>query len=372
MSARERYPWLNSFLDGWAIFKQSLLGRIGLTLLIIFALMAICSYIPPLINPMYNPMTGVDPDISTCTPPSWRHWLGTDFMGRDIFSQLLAGARVAFMVGVSAAVMSVVLGTAICLTWLEDACESWVPVASLLGVMAIGFVILEKAEAIAHIISQKLKKLWVFAELLLFVLVGSQVNIHVAWEAGLAGSVVIFAGLFFRSIGTYVSLFGTPLDRREKIFCVVAYLPKATVQAAIGALPLAAGVASGQVILAVAVLSILLTAPLGAIGIMILGERILDHGERSLYRFKELREEMGLARVGERVRNKQFDMVWKIIEEKEVWVKGANSPQVVPAVCLRFWKESSNKAPGMGKTLSHSYTQGDASFQRQWEILYDW
>ena len=115
-SARERYPWLNSFLDGWAIFKQSLLGQIGLTLLIIFALMAICSYIPPLINPMYNPMTGVDPDISTCTPPSWRHWLGTDFMGRDIFSQLLAGARIAFMVGVSAAVMSVVLGTAIGMT----------------------------------------------------------------------------------------------------------------------------------------------------------------------------------------------------------------------------------------------------------------
>jgi peptide/nickel transport system permease protein len=116
ITARERYPWLNSFLDGWAIFKQSLLGRIGLTLLIIFALMAICSYIPPLINPMYNPMTGVDPNISTCTPPSWRHWLGTDFMGRDIFSQLLAGARVAFMVGVSAAVMSVVLGTAIGMT----------------------------------------------------------------------------------------------------------------------------------------------------------------------------------------------------------------------------------------------------------------
>ncbi len=116
ITARERYPMLNSFLDGWAIFKQSLLGRIGLTLLIIFALMAICSYIPPLINPMYNPMTGVDPEISTCTPPSWRHWLGTDFMGRDIFSQLLAGARVAFMVGVSAAVMSVVLGTAIGMT----------------------------------------------------------------------------------------------------------------------------------------------------------------------------------------------------------------------------------------------------------------
>ncbi len=130
--------------------------------------------------------------------------------------------------------------------------------------------------------------------------------------------------------------------------------------------------ASGQVILAVAVLSILLTAPLGAIGIIILGERILDHGERSLYRFKELREEMGLARVGERVRNKQLDTVWKIIEEKEIWVEGTDSPQMVPAVCLRFWKESSSNGQGMGKTISNCYTQGDASFQGQWEIIYDW
>lgn len=100
-------------MEGWSIFKQSLLGRIGLTLLILFAVMALCSFIPPWIDPMYNPMTGVDPDISTTTGPSWRHWLGTDFMGRDILSQLMAGARVAFMVGVSAAVMSVFLGTSI-------------------------------------------------------------------------------------------------------------------------------------------------------------------------------------------------------------------------------------------------------------------
>ena len=100
-------------MEGWSIFKQSLLGRIGLTLLILFAVMALSSFIPPWIDPMYNPMTGVDPDISTTTGPSWRHWLGTDFMGRDILSQLMAGARVAFMVGVSAAVMSVFLGTSI-------------------------------------------------------------------------------------------------------------------------------------------------------------------------------------------------------------------------------------------------------------------
>ncbi len=98
---------------GWAIYKQNLLGKIGLSLLVMFALMAICSFIPPLIDPMYQPMTGVDPEITKSTGPSLRHWLGTDFMGRDLLSQLLAGTRVAFLVGVSAAFMSIVLGTAI-------------------------------------------------------------------------------------------------------------------------------------------------------------------------------------------------------------------------------------------------------------------
>ena len=95
------------------LHRQSLLGKIGLGLLVLFALMALCSFIPPIIDPMYHPMTGVDPNISPSTGPSFRHWLGTDFMGRDILSQLLAGARVAFMVGVSAAFMSIFLGTAI-------------------------------------------------------------------------------------------------------------------------------------------------------------------------------------------------------------------------------------------------------------------
>jgi len=98
---------------GWIIYRQNLLGKIGLSLLVMFALMALCSFIPPLIDTMYQPMTGVDPEITQSTGPSLRHWLGTDFMGRDILSQLLAGARVAFLVGVSAAFMSIVLGTAI-------------------------------------------------------------------------------------------------------------------------------------------------------------------------------------------------------------------------------------------------------------------
>ena len=108
-----RSPLIARFREGWAIYRQNLLGKIGLTLLVIFALMAMCSFIPPLIDPMYQPMTGVDPDIAKSTSPSLKHWLGTDFMGRDILSQLLAGARVAFMVGVSAAFMSIVIGTTI-------------------------------------------------------------------------------------------------------------------------------------------------------------------------------------------------------------------------------------------------------------------
>lgn len=101
------------FLEGWSVFKESMIGKIGLVLLIIFSLMAVCSFIPPLIDPMYHPMTGVDPHISYSTAPSLRHWLGTDFIGRDIFCQLLAGARIAFMVGISAAFMSIALGTII-------------------------------------------------------------------------------------------------------------------------------------------------------------------------------------------------------------------------------------------------------------------
>lgn len=272
-----------------------------------------------------------------------------------------------------------VMGVAIVLTWLEAVCEEHVPVASLLGVMAIGFVILEKSEPIAHIISQKLKKLWIFAELLLFVLVGAQVNIHVAWKAGLAGTLVIFIGLIFRSVGTYVSLFGTPFDWKEKLFCVVAYIPKATVQAAIGALPLAAGVASGEVILAVAVLSILLTAPIGAIGIMIFGERVLDYGELSMYRFKELRKKLALPHVGERVRSKYSGRIWKVIEQKEVWLEepaaagsSGGASNLTPAIYLRYWSERKSKEVNKGRTLSYHYTQEDLSFQDHWEVLYDW
>jgi peptide/nickel transport system permease protein len=109
----QKSPMVDRFLEGWSVYRENQIGKIGLTLLVIFALMALCSFITPIIDPMYHPMTGVDPNISHTTGPSWYHWLGTDFIGRDILSQLLAGARIAFMVGISAAFMSILFGTVI-------------------------------------------------------------------------------------------------------------------------------------------------------------------------------------------------------------------------------------------------------------------
>ena len=94
-------------------FWENSIGRWGVILLLFFGFMAVASFVPPLIDPMYQPMTGVDPDICNVTPPSFHHWLGTDYMGRDLFSQLLTGARVAFIVGISAAFVSMVIGTLI-------------------------------------------------------------------------------------------------------------------------------------------------------------------------------------------------------------------------------------------------------------------
>jgi NhaP-type Na+/H+ or K+/H+ antiporter len=264
----------------------------------------------------------------------------------------------------------IVLGVSIGLMWLEKALHGTIPLAGLLGVMAIGFIILEKEEAIAHIISAKLKKLWVFAELLLFVLVGAQVNIQVAWKAGLAGLAVIGLGLIARSLGTYISLTGAGLSRSEKLFAVIAYIPKATVQAAIGAVPLAAGVAGGEIILAVAVLSILVTAPLGAIGIRIYGEKVLEEGARPSYSFKGLRESLGLPRVGERLRSRADGMVWKVIEEQEVWQKRSTG-KTEPLIRLRIWLQDHNRPKGTGPTRWLSFSPHDAPLQSGFEILYD-
>ncbi len=148
--------------------------------------------------------------------------------------------------------------------------------AALLGVMTVGFVLLEGAEEVAHELAAKLKKIWIFAEIVLFVLIGLSVNPQVALVAGLKGLLVITAGLVFRSLGVLLSTAGSQLNWKERWFCVIAYTPKATVQAALGSVALSAGVAEGEIILAMAVLAILFTAPLGLVGIRVFGKRLLD------------------------------------------------------------------------------------------------
>jgi NhaP-type Na+/H+ or K+/H+ antiporter len=170
----------------------------------------------------------------------------------------------------------IILSIAILFNAFEEVMAEHLPVASLLGVMTIGFIILESYPELAKRLSLKFNKIWVFAEVLLFVLVGAQVNVGVAFHTGLVGLIIVAGGLVARSIGVMISLLGTDLNQKERLFCVIAYTPKATVQAAIGAVPLAAGVASGEVILAMAVLAIMVTAPLGAIGIKVAGQAFLE------------------------------------------------------------------------------------------------
>jgi NhaP-type Na+/H+ or K+/H+ antiporter len=175
----------------------------------------------------------------------------------------------------------IIMGLAVLLLNLEIKLEHFLPFSALLSLMAIGFIILEREESMAHELSLKLGKLWIFAQLLLFTLVGAQVNLPVAVKAGVAGAAVIAVGLIGRIIGVQLSLLKSAFNTKERIFISLSYLPKATVQAAIGGVPLiamrAAGMdcAPGEIILAVAVLSILLTAPAGALLIAWGGKKLL-------------------------------------------------------------------------------------------------
>jgi len=152
----------------------------------------------------------------------------------------------------------------------------WVHVAALLGVMTIGYIMLQKSEKVAHEIAAKLGKIWVFAEIILFVLIGFSVDVNVAAQAGLKGILAIAAGLVFRSLGVLVATSASRLNMKERLFCVIAYLPKATVQAALGSVALNNGVSEGETILAIAVLAIVFTAPLGLFAIRIWGKRLLN------------------------------------------------------------------------------------------------
>lgn len=157
--------------------------------------------------------------------------------------------------------------------------KDYLPIATLLGVMAMGFVLLELDNRRAQNLAAKFNKLWIFAEILLFVLIGAQVNVKVAFDAGLWGIVIITLGLCARSIGVWLALLGSKLTKNERLFCAISYIPKATVQAAIGAIPLSMGVKGGELILAIAVLSIIITAPLGAGLIRGTHSRLLSNAE---------------------------------------------------------------------------------------------
>lgn len=158
---------------------------------------------------------------------------------------------------------------------LEAFLKPYVPVSGLIAVMALGATLLKRYEVLAKRLKGKFSKIWVGAEILLFVLVGAAVDIRYLQSAGILAVVLILVALVFRVVGVNLSLLKTSLTKKERLFCSVAYLPKATVQAAIGAIPLSAGVASGHLILTVAVLAIMITAPIGAIGIDLSYKRIL-------------------------------------------------------------------------------------------------
>lgn len=161
----------------------------------------------------------------------------------------------------------IVLGISFLLVAAEEWLEGIISVSGLLAVTSMACVLKMKSTAfVSKRLSEKFGKLWLAAEVLLFVLVGAAVDIRYTLEAGLAAGLMIALALVFRSVGVVLCMAGTELNKKERLFCVIAYLPKATVQAAIGSVPLSLGLPCGKIVLSVAVLAILITAPLGALG----------------------------------------------------------------------------------------------------------
>lgn len=158
---------------------------------------------------------------------------------------------------------------------LQNRLEGIIPISGLLAIMSLGIVMKQRYSVLARRLSSKYNKLWVAAEVFLFVLVGATVDLKYAITAGIFAVLLVVGALVFRMLGVAISLVKTKLTRREKVFCMIAYTPKATVQAAIGAIPFSMGLPCGQTVLTVAVLSILITAPFGAICIDNLYKRLL-------------------------------------------------------------------------------------------------
>lgn len=170
----------------------------------------------------------------------------------------------------------IILSISFLLVVIEDKLTTAITFSSLIAVMFIGIGLQKKREAVAERLSVKYGKLWVAAEVFLFVLVGATVNIEYLGKVGAKAFVVIIGALIFRMFGVFVCLLGTNLKRKEQLFAMMAYTPKATVQAAIGGIPLALGLACGDTVLTVAVLAIVFTAPLGAFAIDLSYKKLLN------------------------------------------------------------------------------------------------
>lgn len=170
----------------------------------------------------------------------------------------------------------VVLGVSFLLMAVETWLEGIVSVSGLLAVVSMACVLkIRSTSFVSKRLSEKFGKLWLAAEVILFVLVGAAVDIRYTLTAGPAAVLMILAALAFRSVGVALCVAGTQLTWKERLFCMIAYLPKATVQAAIGSVPLAMGLPCGQMVLSVAVLAILITAPLGALGMDLTYKKLL-------------------------------------------------------------------------------------------------
>jgi len=173
--------------------------------------------------------------------------------------------------------LMIILSISILLIELENQLAGIVPMSGLLAIMSMGLAIFQKYKVLAKRLSVKYNKLWVAAEVLLFVLVGATVDISYAIKAGFSAVFVVVGALIIRMVGVFMCLLKSKLTRKERLFCMIAYTPKATVQAAIGAIPLSMGLSGGQQILTIAVLSIMITAPFGAICIDQFYKRLLNN-----------------------------------------------------------------------------------------------
>ena len=205
----------------------------------------------------------------------------------SILTGILAGLGVGFLFGEiyrrihvrDSSKVVTLLSISFLLVALETAIKAMIPFSGLLAVMSCGLAVNRGRPEVAARLSRKYSKLWVAAEVLLFVLVGATVDIQYALASGAAAILVILGALVFRMAGVFVCLLKTTLSPKERLFCMIAYTPKATVQAAIGSLPLSMGLSCGHVVLTVAVLAILITAPLGAFAVDMAYQRLLQRSD---------------------------------------------------------------------------------------------